>query len=279
VATQTFASKHLPELGRLLKERRLSLDMQFKDVGHAIGWTYSERTLRRIEAGEFVPARSKLLLLAIEALQLDRVEMVAALCGLAGYAEPTDDETVHYRLKIDDQTTTPLANQTTTPLDVQLSMNEAVLGRLEHSRIAVYATTDKQGNVTIWNPAAEREFGWAKGEVIGQPLPLVEGESLSFDSRGIEFSQRRRDGSMTCFQVFTEKLLNYDNSLAGMFFAAAEVTPFIRATPAKIHVLEMNQMRDSFSRFRLLSAKQLQIARQYRRSRPVNRRPSASARY
>jgi PAS domain S-box-containing protein len=32
---------------------------------------------------------------------------------------------------------------------------------------------DPEGNVTLWNPAAERELGWTAAEALGRPFPLV----------------------------------------------------------------------------------------------------------
>ncbi|MDP2401784.1 MAG: HD domain-containing phosphohydrolase, partial [Actinomycetota bacterium] len=36
-------------------------------------------------------------------------------------------------------------------------------------------TLDPNGLVTLWNPAAERIFGWTRDDVIGKPCPLVPG--------------------------------------------------------------------------------------------------------
>ncbi|MCZ7624736.1 MAG: PAS domain-containing protein [Candidatus Methylomirabilis sp.] len=32
---------------------------------------------------------------------------------------------------------------------------------------------DREGNVKLWSPAAERMFGWRKEEVLERPLPTV----------------------------------------------------------------------------------------------------------
>src|SRR5690606_36270479 len=34
---------------------------------------------------------------------------------------------------------------------------------------------DLDGRVLLWNPAAERTFGWTSDEVLGEPLPIVGG--------------------------------------------------------------------------------------------------------
>jgi PAS domain-containing protein len=253
VATPTLTSQNLPELGRLLKERRRSLDMTFKDVRQAIGcWIYSERTLRRIESGEFVPARSKLLLLAIEALKIDRVGVVAHLCGLAGYeAMLTKDEIGQYNLETVD-------DRTARVLDTQQALNSANLDLIKRSPIAVFAT-DFWSKVLIWNPAAEDVFGWLKSEVINQPLPCLPGEEgLEFDRRGFEFSQRQRNGSHTRRKVFTLDLVTFDGERAGMFFAVM---------PRKLlmgRVAEIQTLLNSFAGYRELSSEQLEIVQRYR---------------
>lgn len=74
------------------------------------------------------------------------------------------------------------------------------------SPVAIYVV-DAAGIVSMWNPAAERLFGWSAGEAIGQRLPFVE-ESMQaeFDRlrrqlmeghafHDLETTRRRRDGS------------------------------------------------------------------------------------
>jgi PAS domain S-box-containing protein len=43
---------------------------------------------------------------------------------------------------------------------------------IDSSPIAVTAV-DKEKDVTLWNPAAQRIFGWQNEEVIGRPLPII----------------------------------------------------------------------------------------------------------
>lgn len=46
-----------------------------------------------------------------------------------------------------------------------------VLRAVLHASPAAIIRLDLEGRVQTWNEAAERIFGWAAGEVIGQPLP------------------------------------------------------------------------------------------------------------
>ncbi|NMO18216.1 GAF domain-containing protein [Pyxidicoccus fallax] len=77
---------------------------------------------------------------------------------------------------------------------------------------------DMDGTVRLWNPAAERMFGWTADEVLGQVLPAVpesqqeefrrslesvaRGRSLS----GVETQQRRRDGTPIPVALWTALL-------------------------------------------------------------------------
>ena len=96
---------------------------------------------------------------------------------------------------------------------------EAPLLNKIHSEVVIQATldcvvaVDTDGRVTGWNPAAERTFGWARAEAVGQPLQtliiperlraahewglagyLPNGEEPVRDTR-IEVCAARRDGT------------------------------------------------------------------------------------
>lgn len=67
---------------------------------------------------------------------------------------------------------------------------------------------DSEGRVMLWNPAAERLFGWRSDEALGRVLPIVPDEALpqfrktlEEDVRGVrrdgvELTRRRKDGSL-----------------------------------------------------------------------------------
>jgi PAS domain S-box-containing protein len=77
---------------------------------------------------------------------------------------------------------------------------------IQSAPAAIYMT-DHQGHVTLWNPAAERIYGWLACEVLGKPLPVVPAEHyeayLSLRRRvqagevisNIEVERVRRDGA------------------------------------------------------------------------------------
>jgi PAS domain S-box-containing protein len=53
--------------------------------------------------------------------------------------------------------------------------NQLLRALLESSPLAI-AATDLERRLTIWNPAAERMFGWTEEEVLGRPSPVVPDE-------------------------------------------------------------------------------------------------------
>jgi PAS domain S-box-containing protein len=95
---------------------------------------------------------------------------------------------------------------------------------------------DRDGRVSLWNPAAERLFGWSAAEVKDRPLPTVtpdnraEFESIlaaSFAGEvlaGREVVRRRRDGSRLEISLHTAQLENPGEGVTTVLFMAADVT-------------------------------------------------------
>jgi PAS domain S-box-containing protein len=50
--------------------------------------------------------------------------------------------------------------------------NEMSRALIQASPLAIFLL-DKDSRVQVWNPAAERIFGWSAGDVLGKPLPIV----------------------------------------------------------------------------------------------------------
>jgi PAS domain S-box-containing protein len=88
---------------------------------------------------------------------------------------------------------------------------------IETSPLAI-VTCDPEGVVTMWNPAAERIFGWSENEALGTRLPFVPAEKqeefrtlLRRALRGEAFTEpelhrRRADGSPIVVSVSTTPL-------------------------------------------------------------------------
>ena len=99
-------------------------------------------------------------------------------------------------------------------------------------------SVDHDGNVLMWNPAAERVFGWSSEEVHGEPLPILgdedskefadmqrrasEGESLA----GVHFTCRTHDGSPVdvFLSIAPVRLAPGDAEPAAVLFAVEDFT-------------------------------------------------------
>jgi len=80
--------------------------------------------------------------------------------------------------------------------------NEALNALIESSPLAIMAI-DKQGYVTLWNPASEKMFGWTKEEAIGRLNPVVPEENIA------EFHSIRdrvlREGGFSAMELERQK--------------------------------------------------------------------------
>jgi PAS domain S-box-containing protein len=65
-------------------------------------------------------------------------------------------------------------NERTHVMNIPAGLGEALL----HSASDAIIATDREGNITFWNPGAERIFGFAAKEATGQSLDLIIPENL-----------------------------------------------------------------------------------------------------
>lgn len=115
------------------------------------------------------------------------------------------------------------------------AMNHTLQALIQASPLAIIAI-DLQGNVTLWNQAAERIFGWNQQEVVGCPLPIVSEEKqeefralcervLRGDSfTGVEVRRRRRDDSPVDISFSTAPLRDGQGNVNGIVGVAADIT-------------------------------------------------------
>lgn len=108
------------------------------------------------------------------------------------------------------------------------------------SPLAIYVL-DLEGRLQMWNPAAERIFGWRQEEAMGQRLPIVpEDKSEEFQSlfhralegkllAGIELTRRKKDGSLIEISLYTAPLHDDQGQVTGVMSLAADVTERRRA--------------------------------------------------
>jgi PAS domain S-box-containing protein len=95
---------------------------------------------------------------------------------------------------------------------------------------------DRDLRVQLWNPAAERIFGWSEAEVLGGPAPIIpedqwpealarirrdlEGESQS----ALELRRLRRDGSMVDVSLWTAPRRNAKGEIIGDLGIFADIS-------------------------------------------------------
>jgi diguanylate cyclase (GGDEF)-like protein/PAS domain S-box-containing protein len=106
---------------------------------------------------------------------------------------------------------------------------------VENTPIAIY-TTDMDGLINFWNPAAERIFGFRSDEAIGRRAPFVpvdkKEEAAGLRARvlkgeilnGLELQRQRADGSPITISAAAAPLRDEDDQVTGLLVACVDVT-------------------------------------------------------
>jgi two-component system, cell cycle sensor histidine kinase and response regulator CckA len=124
-----------------------------------------------------------------------------------------------------------------------------MLQAIFHASPVAIEVVDRVGNIRMWNPAAERTFGWTEEEVLGQFQPgatsedraaflsllerVLQGETLS----GVEVQRRRRDGAIVDVRISLAPLHGQGNTIYGSMAVFEDITERKRAE------LELDQYR------------------------------------
>ena len=97
-------------------------------------------------------------------------------------------------------------------------------------------TLDLEMNVTLWNPASERLFGWAPEEVLGRPYPLVPADEWPrFEGffrtvisgqgfTGVESTRRTKDGERIDIAISTAPIRCAHGSVVGAMAILEDIT-------------------------------------------------------
>ncbi|MGH8004207.1 MAG: PAS domain S-box protein, partial [Limisphaerales bacterium] len=113
--------------------------------------------------------------------------------------------------------------------------NQTLSALIKSSPLAI-VTVDLERNVTMWNPAAERMFGWSEKEVLGTTIPIVpkdkhpefrevltralEGKSTSY----LETQRKRKDGRLIDVAFTTAALQNSSGRVTGTMAVFADLS-------------------------------------------------------
>ena len=83
-----------------------------------------------------------------------------------------------------------------------MEQTETLRALIQASPLGIIAH-DKDAQVQMWNPAAERIFGWSEQEVLGRPYPLVPEEKL--DEFRMNFEGTPRGEALTSQETFRQR--------------------------------------------------------------------------
>ena len=111
------------------------------------------------------------------------------------------------------------------------------------SPIAIIAA-DNHRLCTMWNPAAEKLFGWSEDEVIGKPIPIIPpsaidgavdlhrrlmaGETVT----GVEVRRQKRDGTSVDVSLSATRLFDAKSGVKGIIGFLTDITERKRAEEA-----------------------------------------------
>ena len=150
---------------------------------------------------------------------------------------------------------------------------ETLHALFQASPLAIIAL-DPDGNVTLWNKAAEQMFGWHESEVLGQFLPFVpednrdehrllrervlRGEAFA----NIEVRRRKKDGSPIDISISTAPLRDVQGQVTGIMSVNTDITERKRAE---------EELRESEERYKALFDRSLDLVLYHRFRRSLHR--------
>jgi two-component system, cell cycle sensor histidine kinase and response regulator CckA len=113
---------------------------------------------------------------------------------------------------------------------------------------------DAQSNVTIWNKAAQRVFGWEEQEVLNRRLSTIpsdgemeflqltqqqlKGEPLS----GVELKRQRKDGSLLDISLSSAPLYNSQGNVVGIMEVLEDITERKRAEEESLRFAKLESL-------------------------------------
>jgi PAS domain S-box-containing protein len=113
--------------------------------------------------------------------------------------------------------------------------NQTLQSLIAASPRAIF-TLDFQERVKVWNPAAERMFGWTEAEVIDRPNPVISPESVKeyqtikqsvlqgITPPSLEIRRQKKDGSPIDIVFSAAPLTDSDNKISGLVAVVADIT-------------------------------------------------------
>ena len=124
--------------------------------------------------------------------------------------------------------------------DALKQTNELLRALITASPLSII-TVDPGGRVAMWNPAAERMFGWTEAETVGRPAPVVpksvmkdfssihESVTKGTSVTGIETTLLKKDGSTIDVNLSMNALRGAGGAVTGFMAIIEDVTERKRA--------------------------------------------------
>ncbi|MBI4460877.1 MAG: PAS domain S-box protein [Acidobacteria bacterium] len=121
--------------------------------------------------------------------------------------------------------------------------NQQLRALIQSAPLAVIVL-DCEGNVTTWNPEAERMFGWSAEDVLGRPLSAIpDGRWTTYREiavrlqngeviQGREVEPRRKDGTGLTVSLSVSPLRDPAGQMSGCMAIAMDITQCKRAEKA-----------------------------------------------
>ncbi|MBD2579370.1 PAS domain S-box protein [Oscillatoria sp. FACHB-1406] len=112
--------------------------------------------------------------------------------------------------------------------------NQTLLSLISASPRAIF-TLDLQGRVKVWNPAAERMFGWTEAEVCDRANPVLAETDLDYQSiwqnilagitpPSLEVRRTKKDGSAIDIVFSAAPLTDSEDNINGLVAVVADIT-------------------------------------------------------
>jgi len=132
--------------------------------------------------------------------------------------------------------------------------SQTLLALIDASPLAIFVL-NTDGFVTIWNPAAERMFGWRAREVFGEALPFVEEEGRDefvrllqtvFAGEGlmdVEMPRKRKDGTVIDISLSAAPLRDEKGAVTAIMTIMSDITEHKRLQKEILSVSDREQHR------------------------------------